>query len=93
MDEIYNSYGSSQVRVLSIGVDQGESESLLADFADEQGISWNVLRDTSGINNAAGYDVISIPTLVIVDQDGRIAYRSVGVTQASTLKAEINALL
>ena len=93
LDEIYNSYGSSQVRILSIDVDSSESESLLSNYADDHDIAWDILMDNSGINNAAGYDVSSIPTLVIVDQDGRIAYRAVGVTQASTLQAEINALL
>ena len=93
LDEIYNSYGSSQVRILSIDVDSGESESLLSQYIDQHDISWDVLMDESGINNAAGYDVSSIPTLVIVDQDGNIAYRAVGVTQASTLRAQINALL
>lgn len=93
LDEIYNSYGSSQVRILSIDVDTSESESLLSVYADNHDISWDILMDTSGVNNAGGYDVSSIPTLVIVDQDGRIAYRSVGVTSASTLKAEINAIL
>ena len=93
LDEIYSSYGSNQVRILSLDVDTGESESLISQYIDAHDISWNVLRDTSGINNAAGYDVSSIPTLVIVDQNGRIAYRSVGVTQASVLRAEIGKLL
>ena len=93
LDEIYNSYSSSQVRILSIDVDTSESEAVLSIYADKHDISWDVLMDTSGINNNAGYDVSSIPTLVIVDQDGRIAYRAVGVTTAATLQAEINALL
>ena len=93
LNDIYNSYDSSQVRILSIDVDQGEGESLLSTYADNHGIGWDILMDTSGINNAAGYDVSSIPTLVIVDQDGRIAYRSEGVTTSSALKVEINALL
>ena len=93
LDEIYNSYSSSQIEILSIDVDISESESLLSIYADNHDIPWDILMDTSGINNAVGYDVSSIPTLVIVDQDGRIAYRAVGVTSASTLQAEINSLL
>lgn len=93
LEDIYQSYGSSQVKILSIDVDQSESEAVLSIYADKHDISWDVLMDTTAINNAAGYDVSSIPTLVIVDQDGRIAFRAEGVTQASTLKMEINALL
>ena len=93
LDDIYNTYSSSQIEILSIDVDSSEGESLLSPYKDEHNIAWDILMDTSGINNAAGYDVSSIPTLVIVDQDGRIAYRAVGVTPASTLQAQINALL
>ena len=93
LDDIYESYGSNQVKILSIDVDQSESESLLSIYADNHNIPWDVLMDTSAINNANGYDVSSIPTLVIVDQDGRIAFRAEGVTTSYTLKAEINALL
>ena len=93
LDDIYESYGSNQVKILSIDVDQSESESLLSIYSDNHKIPWDVLMDTSAINNANGYDVSSIPTLVIVDQDGRIAFRAEGVTTSYTLKAEINALL
>ena len=93
LSEINDNYGSNQVRILSIDVDSGESDALLSSYINENGISWDALRDISGVNNAAGYDVQSIPTLVIVDQNGRIAYRSVGITQASVLRAEISALL
>jgi len=93
LDEIYESYGTSQVEILSIDVDTSESEALLSQYVEKHDIRWDVLMDQSSINNADGYDVGSIPTLVIVDQDGKIAFRAVGVTQASTLKAEINALL
>ena len=93
LEDIYESYGSYQVEILSIDVDQSESESLLSIYADNHDIPWDVLMDTSAINNAVGYEVSSIPTLVIVDQNGRIAFRSEGATQAFTLKAEIDALL
>lgn len=93
LDEVYNSYSSNQVRILSIDVDATEGESLLSQYKNDHGIAWDILMDTSGTNDDAGYDVTSIPTIVIVDQDGRIAYRAVGITEASILKAEINALL
>ena len=93
LEEIYNSYSSSQVRILSIDVDQSESEALLSSYIDKHNIPWDTLMDSVGINNAPSYDVTAIPTLVIVDQDGGIAFRSEGIVQSSTLKAEINALL
>ena len=93
LEEIYNSYSSSQVRILSIDVDKSESEALLSSYIDKHNIPWDTLMDFAGINNDPGYDVTAIPTLVIVDQDGGIAFRGEGIVQSSTLKAEINSLL
>jgi hypothetical protein len=37
--------------------------------------------------------VLSIPTIYVIDRNGVIAYRSVGVTPFSVLSEEINRLL
>ena len=79
LKEVYASYGSNKVVILSIDVDQSEDAGDLAPYISEKGISWNVLMDTSGISQVTGYQASSIPTLVIVDTTGHIAYRTVGV--------------
>ncbi len=86
-------YSDSQVEIISIDVDTNEGDALLAQYAAEKGITWPIVRDTLGISNAPGYEVSSIPTVVIVNQDGYIQYRNVGVVSSSELGSIIDGLL
>lgn len=93
LKDIASRYSNMPVEIISIDVDDSETDSVLTPYIVNQGISWPVLRDTSGISNSPGYDVSSIPTLVIIDQDGYIKYRTVGVTEASEIACVIDSLL
>lgn len=51
----------------------------LQDFSQEHEMDWIVARDASGVFDK--YDIQNIPTLVIVDQEGYIRHRHVGLTE------------
>ena len=93
LETIQSAYSESEVIIISIDVDDSEGEDLISSYIAEKEITWDVLRDGGGVASQAGYDVTSIPTIVIIDQDGYITFRNVGVTQDSELIAEINSLL
>jgi thiol-disulfide isomerase/thioredoxin len=93
LKDISEAYGASEVVILSIDVDSSEDDALLSGYIADHGITWDVLRDTAGINDEPGYDVTGIPTIVIIDQDGNIRFRHVGTTDSATLIAEIDTLL
>lgn len=92
LKEIDSSYGNG-VAIVSIDVDREEDEALLASFAAEHAITWPILRDTQGVASASAYSASSIPTLVIINQDGYVKERFVGVTESSTLKSVIDSIL
>ncbi|KYK26907.1 MAG: hypothetical protein AYK23_00510 [Candidatus Proteinoplasmatales archaeon SG8-5] len=92
LKEIDQKYGSD-VAIVSIDVDRDEDDAILQPFIAQHGITWPVLRDTGGVSAASGYSASSIPTLVIVNQDGYIKDRFVGVTSASTLESVIDSIL
>lgn len=91
LKDVDESYGDDVV-IISIDVDQSESEALLNQFAADHTITWPILMDTGGISQTAGYSASSIPTLVIVNKDGYIEERYVGVTQASVLRSVIDSI-
>jgi thiol-disulfide isomerase/thioredoxin len=91
--DIANRYSNMPVEIISIDVDDSETDSVLTPYIVNQGISWTVLRDTTGMSNNPGYDVSSIPTIVIISKDGYISYRTVGVTEASEIACVIDGLL
>jgi thiol-disulfide isomerase/thioredoxin len=92
LKEIDQRYGTDVV-IISIDVDAEEGDSLLIPFATEHDVTWPVLRDTQGISQATGYSASSIPTLVVVNKDGYVRERYVGVTQASVLESVIDTIL
>ncbi|MEW5936832.1 MAG: TlpA disulfide reductase family protein [Candidatus Thermoplasmatota archaeon] len=90
---IYPSYASRGVQFLSIDVDAGEGVEQLRAYGASHGAHWRFALDTAGVSAMSGYDVVSIPTIVIIDQEGAIAYRSVGITSGSKLAQVIDSLL
>ncbi len=90
---ISSQYSTAQVEILSIDVDQSEGDALLQDYIAEHGITWKVLRDTVGISSHADYNAEYIPTIIIIDKDGAIAYRNASVTSADTMANVIDGLL
>jgi thiol-disulfide isomerase/thioredoxin len=91
LNEIYNKYDKSEVIIMSIGIDPDESEEVLSKFKDEYNGEWIFARDTDGIGTK--YSVSSIPTMVVVDKDGQITFRSEGVTPTEKLSEEIDKVI
>lgn len=90
---ISQQYNPNDVVILSITIDESESESQLLNYISDEGITWDMLRDTGGVSSYSDYSASSIPTLVIINRDGEIAFRNVGITPADDLAAEINDIL
>jgi thiol-disulfide isomerase/thioredoxin len=90
LKEVNDKYDSSEVVVVSVG-SSGDSVTGLRQFKKDYNMDWLVARDTVEVFNE--YNVESIPTLVILDQNGNTHYRNVGVTDASTLMNKIDELL
>jgi len=89
LKEVQQHYGDNVV-ILSISVG-GDSDQGLRDFKADQGATWRFAIDTDNV--ATKYDVLYIPTLVIIDKNGDIQFTHVGTTPSSTLIEEIDGLL
>jgi thioredoxin-related protein len=68
-----------------------DTDKKLQEFVKEYEITWTIARDTTNV--AELYDISAIPTIVIVDQEGSIVYRRVGLVDDITLSLEIDKLL
>ena len=90
LKEVNDKYNNSEVVIVSVG-SSGDSVTGLRQFKKDYNMDWLVARDTRGVFNE--YNVESIPTLVILNQNGDTHYRNVGVTEASTLINKIDELL
>ncbi len=88
---VWEEFGDELI-LISIDVDVMESEETLKIFAQEYPYAtWIWARDTANLSQI--YKVASIPTTVIIDQEGYIRFTHVGVTGSSILIQEIEELM
>jgi len=88
--ELRQMYPSEDFVIIS--VDLGESIDKVREFAEEEGMSWIVLVDPHG-NVGSAYGIRAIPTLVLVDKDGTVAWIHVGLTSTAAVSREVSKLL
>ena len=87
LQSLYEEFGEDLI-IISISVSPSfDTVEKLQQFRQEHEIDWIIARDTIGIYDE--YDVQYIPTLVIIDQEGYIQHRHVGLTDESVLREEI----
>jgi thiol-disulfide isomerase/thioredoxin len=87
---IHEEYNSSEVVVISVG-SAGDSNIKLREFKRDYNMTWLVARDTVGVFDK--YGITAIPTIIILDPSGNVYRRHEGVTDVSTLSAEIDEVL
>jgi thiol-disulfide isomerase/thioredoxin len=76
LERIYHRYGSRGFRVAAVSIDATDSAPVLA-FVRQLGLSFDILHDrTGGIQSA--YRTIGVPTSLLIDARGRIAYIALG---------------
>ncbi len=90
LKEVKEQFGD-EVVIISISVSPEDTDEVLRSYAEENGITWRVARDTAGVGDA--YKVLYVPTIVVVDPEGRIAARHIGFTDSETLAEEVEAAL
>lgn len=91
--ELHEQYGASGVQVLILNVDQNETEEDLAAFRERTGNGTHLWAMDRDFNVALALEVNTLDATVIVDQQGRIAYRDGSPTDYGTLAAIVEALL
>ncbi len=84
-------YDRSDVVVLSVSVEDTESRSDLAQFKAEHGCDWTFLYKGGSVG--ATYGASSIPMLYILDRDGVVRFKEMGLTDATVLESELEPLL
>jgi peroxiredoxin len=89
-NEVYSRYRARGVEFLGIAVDESP-ETVIPEFLAENPISYPVLMGSPDLTFR--YGVRGLPTTFIIDRDGRISKRIMGMTAAATLESELNKLL
>jgi thiol-disulfide isomerase/thioredoxin len=91
LKSVQASYGASGVKIMSIDVNAADTSSYLHGYKLQSGATWSFAVDSGGAS--IEYAIASIPTIVIIDEEGRIAKRNVGVMSAGEIATVINPLI
>lgn len=88
---LYTELGSDDFVVLGINEDP-ENEAAIAEQLDELGVNYPIAMGDGELEAALG-GVFQIPTTFILDRDGVVVSRHIGLVAASDLRSEIQTLL
>ena len=88
---IQNEYKDDLV-VIGISLDQPSTQDELVPFIESYGINYPVVLGNIKVSSAYG-NIQAIPTSFIIDQEGNIITKHVGLVPKSTIIEEINLLL
>jgi thioredoxin-like negative regulator of GroEL len=72
-------------RLVVLGINVGESPGVAAGYARSKGLSYPILADAEG-ETAETYRASSLPTVVLVDRQGKLVSLTQGVTRQATLE-------
>ncbi len=78
--------------VISLSVDDTETTQLLAKYKSDNGLPWDHGLD-SGDSFDSYFNIVSIPTLVLIDADGIFRYQHVGVWSEASITSIIASIL
>lgn len=89
--ELRQAFSPSQLEILSVGVDLSESAALLRDFKTDEDADWPFASSNQPFNEA--FPASSIPTIYVLDQNGKVVKTHVGVTGSDVLRSDVSSLL
>jgi cytochrome c-type biogenesis protein len=94
LGKVWQEFGEESIVILSISIDPIETEEELRAYKASHNASWQFLIDKSNLQEL--YDVTLIPKVVIIDQDGEIAFAKDGSQSdlsANTISSVIDEIL
>lgn len=90
LEKLHEAYKDRGLAVLAVSMDEGGWD-VVKSFMKEQGITYSVLQGNEDV--AVKYEVRSIPMLLILNKEGRIARRYLGFGTEEDLEKDIKAYL
>ncbi|MCK5304239.1 MAG: redoxin domain-containing protein [Candidatus Heimdallarchaeota archaeon] len=77
---------TGKIEVISVETDHFTTDQQLSDYALEHNMTWSVAKAPEGMMEE--YGVVSLPTIIIIDGEGRITYANEGGASFDKLKEE-----
>jgi thiol-disulfide isomerase/thioredoxin len=90
--ELQKKYGAQGLQIIGLSVD--DSAAMAKKYSDEMKMNYPILLAEGKEDILKAYDPIpSIPVSVVIDRQGRIVYRHLGIAAMDVFEKEISSLL
>jgi peroxiredoxin len=90
LEKLHKSYKDKGLVLLAVSMDEGGWDEVRS-FIAESGITYTVLKGTEEV--AIQYEVRSIPMMLVLNKEGKIAKRYLGMGSDEDLEKDIKAVL
>ena len=90
LEKLHKAYKDKGLVVLAVSMDEGGWDEVRS-FITESGITYTVLKGTEDV--AAKYQVRSIPMMLVLNKEGKISKRYLGMGSDEDLEKDIKAYL
>jgi thiol-disulfide isomerase/thioredoxin len=86
---LYEQYHDRGFEILGVNLDLVKDD--VKPYLTEHRVNWPQIYEPGGFEGepALSYGIISLPTMFLVDQEGRVLHRSASITDLKTLLPEI----
>ena len=91
LKELYNNFNDDLV-ILSLTTDISETTSIMAEYKDSKGLPWPHGLDTNSVFSNY-FKVDYIPTMVILDANGVVRWKHVGIWTASQMTETLSLMM
>lgn len=91
LDAIYRDYQRLGLMVVGISVDQGKDrEKKVKKFLDKKPVGYPIVVDGDSNASWEAFDVAALPTLYLIDRDGRILDRWTGIVDMTAVRTAVD---
>lgn len=91
LSDLSSRFSPSDLVILSVDADLSENMDQVRELRTQVGASWTFAMSNSDFNSV--FPASSIPTMFILDREGNVVEKHVGVTSADVLESEIDSHL
>ena len=91
--EILPAYEDRGLEMLMVSIDPYETEQSIEAFNAQAGVEEPLPTVINGSDIAQRFDVNALETTIILDRNGEEVYRDVTISDAETLRAELEGVL
>lgn len=81
LQELHERYSPQGLRVVGVSIDASGADEAVADFLEEYGVTYTILRDPAD-RIASVFMTQGVPVTILIDADGTVLWRKLGPVSA-----------